>query len=88
MITGEMIGSMMLEAGHNEGRNPDACKDGGKCHHDCRGGCFREKYCVPFSDGGLDDNWLPITQRPNDKGQLHPPKGGPSEQHERQERPR
>lgn len=37
------------------------CRDGGKCHHHCQNGCFREKACVPLSGSGLDDHWHPIT---------------------------
>lgn len=52
-----MIGELVEDAGNGNVRNPNGCKDGGTCHHDCRDGCFREKNCVPFSGSGLDDNW-------------------------------
>ena len=57
MSEDKMFESLMSENSHNLNRNPNGCKDGGTCHHDCSAGCFREKYCVPFPDSGLDDNW-------------------------------
>ena len=50
--------------------NRDRCKDGGKCHHSCTDGCFREKYCVPLSGSGLDDNWNPNNPIPLLKNEL------------------
>ena len=61
-----MFDELVSEESHNIGRNPNGCKDGGKCHHDCRTGCFREKYCVPFSDSGLNDDWTEIISEPKD----------------------
>jgi len=54
------INQMLVDDG--TGRNPNGCKDSGTCHHNCTEGCFREKYCVPLSGSGFDDNWQKIEE--------------------------
>jgi hypothetical protein len=38
------------------------CADGGKCHHACIETCFRKECCVPLSESGLGDDWLPKSE--------------------------
>ena len=35
----------------------DGCPDGGTCHHECEGGCFRVQFCEPLSDVFPNDEW-------------------------------
>lgn len=63
----KMLNMFDLKQQQRGSRNPDRCKDGGACHHACRHGCFREKYCVPLSNSGFDDNWQPLDKSEEEK---------------------
>jgi hypothetical protein len=40
--------------------NPDQfCIDGHQCTHNCSGDCFREKFCKPLTNSGLNEDWTP-----------------------------
>jgi hypothetical protein len=48
---------------------PDACPDGGTCHHGCTVGCFRVQTCGPLSGVFPGDRWpadVVATQADND----------------------
>lgn len=40
-----------------QGGREEGCPDGGKCHHECRTGCWRVRYASPLSAAGWGDDW-------------------------------
>ncbi|MCC6752005.1 MAG: hypothetical protein IT371_30410 [Deltaproteobacteria bacterium] len=39
------------------GSAKNRCPDGGACHHDCQGACFRVQHCSPLSGVFPNDRW-------------------------------
>jgi hypothetical protein len=39
--------------------NKQSCLDGEPCTHNCNGDCFREKFCKPNPESGLNKDWTP-----------------------------
>lgn len=61
----------------------ERCKDGGKCHHECKEVCFRRdgNHCVPLTGSRLNDDWsepaAPVGEAVAGPGKTHDLKTDP-----------